>query len=127
MTWRNDEPLPRFGAPVTNSPGYITRRPVTSLFDIDSTKKPMMFATRTHFPPPGHENDADPGWPGVPAVPGIHSVFQLLASCRQTNSSKSNTAIGTMRGLNGPHAGAQLFFTRFAELSQLAFGSWLIK
>src|SRR6188474_2612305 len=95
-----------------NSPGYIISRPITSwltpLPDTDSTKNPMMLDTRTHLPPAGHSNSSPPGCPGESVAPGTHVSDQLLASFRHMNSSTSTTAIGTIRGLNGAHSGAQL-------------------
>jgi hypothetical protein len=39
----------------------------------------------------------------------------------------SNTAIGTIRGLEGAHEGAQVPWTEFVEVFQVADESWLTR
>src|SRR5688572_24787068 len=103
MTCRNDDPLPRFGAPWTNSPGYITTRPrISALFSL-STKNPRMLVTRIQLPPVGQEKAPAPG-----PTPGSQAVVQLFSAFLHWYSSMSKTAIGTMRGLNGAHVGAHV-------------------
>src|SRR5207247_10426035 len=71
-----------------------------------AAKKPRILTTRTHLlPVPGH---APPGSEWVPPLASVYtSVPHLLVARRHSNSSMSKTAMGTIRGLIGPHDGTQ--------------------
>src|SRR5947207_12693775 len=109
MLTRKLEPSGAVGAAVKR-PGWLIRYPATSPPTMPTTKKPKMFTTFTHLPPPGQ-------------------LLQSLCVWLYWNASTSKTLIGTIRGLKRPHAsdGAQLFSTRLVVVLNVALGSLLTK
>src|SRR4051794_18571242 len=88
-----------------------------------AAKKPRMLTTRTHLlPVPGQ---APPGSEWVAPLASVYtSVPHLLVARRHSYSSMSKTAMGTTRGLTGPHDGTQpgLTLGGVVDASNVAYG-----